>query len=79
MVLRIIPAVCAQVLLCRVGKHPALKAIPLLITGALAFWIVCLYFVPHLPDWNGFWGLFWEYMSPFAGCLLVHGLFQWRE
>ena len=49
-ILRIIPALCAQALLCRIEKHAMLKVLPLIITGALAAWGSYLYFTsPRLP------------------------------
>lgn len=78
-ILRIVPALCGQLLLCRVGKPPAIQAIPLLITGTLALWIGYLYLIPHLPAWDVFQSLFWEYFSPFVSCVFVFGLFRLRE
>jgi len=78
-VLRIIPALCAQALLCRVGKHTRIKVIPLLITGALVLWISYLYFMPPRWSYATFWMLFWDYISPFVGCVIVYGIFKLRE
>lgn len=79
-VLRIIPALSAQVLLCRIGKHTMIKVIPLIITGALILWICYLYFTPpHAPYAAVFGMLFWDYMSPFVSCVIVYGVFKLRE
>ncbi len=79
-VLRIIPALCAQALMCRVGKRTIIKAIPLMITGALALWIGYLYFTPPCPpDATVLWMVFWDYISPFVSCVIVYGAFKLRE
>ena len=79
-VLRIIPALSAQLLLCRVGKHTAIKVVPMLITGALAGWIGYLYFMPPCTRSAAeVWMLFWEYFSPFVGCVTVYALVKLKE
>ena len=79
-ILRIIPAISAQVLLCRVGKQAVIKEIPLAITGALVLWICYVYFVPpHGSSAVEFWMLFWDYFSPFFSCLIVYLVFMRRK
>ena len=69
--LRAVPALAAQLLLCRMGKHPLIKAIPTLLTGALAAWGTYLYFTS--PHWNNatVGDLIADYVSPFLCCLAV--------
>ena len=78
-ILRIIPALCAQALLCRVGKRAAIRAIPLLLTGAVALWGSYLYFTPPRSPYATVWMLFWDYCSPFVSCVIVYGLFVLRK
>ena len=78
-ILRIIPSLCGQILLCRVGKRAVIRAIPLLLTGALALWIGYIYIIPsHSPSVT-VWMLFWDYFSPFVSCALVYGVFALRK
>lgn len=73
LILHAIPALAAQALFCRIGKHSAIKAIPALLTGVKAASIVCLYLsTPHYWD-NAMYleGLFANHLAPFLCCLLV--------
>lgn len=78
-ILRIIPALCAQALLYRIGKHAMIKVLPLIITGALAVWGSYIYFKPPHSPYATVWMLFWDYMSPFVSCVIVYGIFKLRE
>ena len=70
-VLRIIPSVSLQVLLCRVCKSDFFKAIPALLTGAFAVWGTYLYFTS--PHWSNatVGDLVADYVSPFVCCVVV--------
>ena len=71
-ILRIIPSVAIQVLLCRICKSNIVKAVPALLTGAFAAWGTYLFFTS--PHWSNatFWGsLIADYVSPFIACLVA--------
>jgi len=71
-ILRVVPSFALQVLLCRVGKWNAIKALPVLVSGALAVWGTYLYATS--PHWihAAFWGsLVADYMSPFISCCVA--------
>ena len=71
LILRIIPAVAVQALVCRICKSNFVRAIPALLTGALAAWGTYLFFTS--PHWiNATFGdLIADYVSPFIGCIAV--------
>ncbi len=73
LVLRIIPALCAQLLACRSGKGDLLKLFPLLLTGAFALWGMYLYLTSDAWAQASFVGLLADYISPFLACGLVYG------
>ena len=70
-VLRVVPALAIQALICRIGKWNIIKAIPVVCTGAFAAWGTYLYFTS--PHWAGATALdlIADYFSPFAACVLV--------
>lgn len=74
LILRIIPSFAVQVLLCRVGKHNIIKAIPLLLTGVFALWGTYLYYTS--PHWSNatFGDLIADYASPFVCCVIAFGI-----
>lgn len=71
LILRIIPAIAVQALVCRICKSNIVRAIPTLLTGALAAWGTYLFFTS--PHWiNATAGdLIADYVSPFIGCIIV--------
>ena len=71
LILRIIPSLAVQIFLCRVGKWGILKALPTVLTGALAAWGTYLYFTS--PHWIGatVGDLLADYISPFLCCAVV--------
>ena len=71
LILRIIPAIAVQALVCRVCKSNIVRAIPALLTGALAAWGTYLFFTS--PHWiNATAGdLIADYVSPFICCIIV--------
>lgn len=82
LILRVIPAVCVQLLLCRWDGCKTVKWIPLLVTGAAALWGMWLYFTS--PHWgNATWiGLMCDYGSPCLSCaavLAVDGAVRYRK
>ena len=70
-ILRIIPSVAVQVLLCRICKPNIVKAVPALLTGAFAAWGTYLFFTS--PHWSNatFGDLVADYVSPFIACLVA--------
>ena len=70
-ILRIIPSLALQALLCRIGKTNIIKAIPALLTGAFAAWGTYLYFTS--PHWSNATAgdLIGDYISPFICCILI--------
>ena len=70
-ILRIIPSVAVQVLLCRICKPNIVKAVPALLTGAFAAWGTYLFFTS--PHWSNatVGGLIADYVSPFICCIVV--------
>lgn len=72
LVLRVVPSLAVQILLCRIGKRNIVKALPILLTGAEAAWGTYLYFTS--PHWSNatFWGsLIADYVSPFVSCFIA--------
>ena len=71
LILRIIPAIAVQALVCRVCRSNIVRAIPPLLTGAFAAWGTYLFFTS--PHWiNATAGdLIADYVSPFIGCIIV--------
>ena len=69
--LRIIPSLSAQILLCRVGKHSWIKSIPAVVTGAVALWGTYLYFTTSHWQNAMVTGLLVDYVSPFTCCAAV--------
>ncbi len=71
LILRMIPSLSAQILLCRAGKNAWVSAIPVVVTGALALWGTYLYFTS--PHWENatIGGLISDYVSPFICCAAV--------
>ena len=80
LILRVVSALSVQGLLCRVGKHNIIKAVPLILTVLLALWGTYLYFTS--PHWANatFWGnLVADYISPFISCAVVYGFLTLRN
>ena len=71
LILRIIPALAIQILLCRIGRYIGVKVIPVLLTGVLAIWGTYLYFTS--PHWDNatFGSLIADYVSPLICCFTV--------
>ena len=72
LILRIIPAIAVQALVCRICKSNIVKAVPALLTGTFAAWGTYLFFTS--PHWSNatFWGgLIADYVSPFISCLVA--------
>lgn len=71
LILRIMPAIAMQALVCRICKLNIVRAIPALLTGALAAWGTYLFFTS--PHWCNATAadLIGDYVSPFIGCLVV--------
>lgn len=70
-ILRIIPSVAVQVLLCRICKSNIVKTIPALLTGGFAAWGTYLFFTS--PHWSNatVGSLIADYVSPFICCIVV--------
>lgn len=71
LVLRVIPALCAQLLACRSGKR---KLLPLLLTGAFALWGTYLFLTSEAWGQASLGGLLADYVSPFLACGLGYCL-----
>ena len=71
LILRVIPSVAVQVLLCRICKSNIVKAVPALLTGAFAAWGTYLFFTS--PHWSNatIGDLVADYVSPFICCFVV--------
>jgi len=71
LILRIIPAIAMQALVCRVCRSNIVKAIPTVLTGAFAAWGAYLFFTS--PHWNNATVglLIADNVSPFIGCIAV--------
>ena len=75
LILRAITALSVQGLLCRVGKHNVIRAVPLILTGLFAFWGTYLYFTsPHWVHATFWGGLIAGYISPFISCAIVYSI-----
>ena len=69
LILRVLPAFGVQMLLCGGCKSNFVKAIPVLLTGALTAWGTYLFFTsPHWRDAT-VGDLMGDYISPFFGCI----------
>ena len=71
LILRIIPAIAVQALVCRIYKSNIVRAIPSLLTGAFAAWGTYLFFTS--PHWSNatVGDLVRDNVSPFIGCIVV--------
>ena len=71
LILRIIPAIAVQALVCRIYKSNIVRVIPSLLTGAFAAWGTYLFFTS--PHWSNatVGGLIRDNVSPFIGCIVV--------
>lgn len=71
LILRVIPSVAAQALLCRICKLNIVNAIPTLFTGTFAAWGTYLYFTS--PHWSNatVGDLVADYVSPFISCIVI--------
>ena len=71
LILRIVPAIAVQALVCRISKLNIVRAIPALLTGAFAAWGTYLFFTS--PHWSNATAgdLIADYASPFIGCIAV--------
>ena len=71
LILRIIPAIAVQALVCRIYKSNIVRAIPSLLTGAFAAWGTYLFFTS--PYWSNATAgdLIADYISPCIGCIVV--------
>ena len=71
LILRIVPAVAVQALVCRICKSNIVRAIPALLMGVLASWGTYLFFTS--PHWSNATAgdLIVDYVSPFLGCMVV--------
>jgi len=71
LILRIIPAIAVQALVCRICKSNIVRAIPTLFTGAFAVWGIYLYCTS--PHWSNatVGDLIADYVSPFVCCIVV--------
>ena len=70
-ILRIIPSLAVQVLLCKIGRVSVVKALPTLFTGAFAAWGTYLYFTSSHWCNATIWDLLTDYVSPFICCVLA--------
>ena len=70
-ILRIVPAIAIQALVCRICKSNIVRAIPTLLTGIFAAWGTYLFFTS--PHWSNATAgdLIADYISPFIGCIVV--------
>lgn len=71
LILRVIPSVFLQTLLCKTGKSLAVKLLPVVCTGLFAAWGTYLFCTS--PHWSHatLGGLLADYVSPFLGCAAV--------
>ena len=77
--LRVIPAISAQVLFCGFRKNAWLQILPLVLTGFLAGWGTFLYFTSESWVDATFMGLLADYVSPFIGCAIVLGIWHIKK
>ena len=77
--LRVIPAISAQVLFCGFRKNAWLQILPLVLTGFLAGWGTFLYFTSESWADATFMGLLADYVSPFIGCAIVLGIWHIKK
>ena len=71
LILRIVPAISVQALVCRVCKPNIVKVVPALLTGAFSAWGTYLFFTS--PHWSNatIGDLVADYISPFICCVVV--------
>ena len=74
--LRMIPAILAQVLFCRFRKTAWLQIIPLVLTGLLAGWGIFLFFTSEFWVDASLIDLLSDYISPFISCVIVWGIWH---
>lgn len=78
-ILRMTPAISAQILFCKIAKYAWIRIIPLVLTGFLVGWGIFLYFTSEFWIDSTFMGLLTDYISPFIGCAIVWGLGSSRK
>ncbi len=78
-ILRMIPAVSAQILFCSVAKFMWIRIVPFVLTGLLAGWGTLLYFTSKSWVDSTFMGLLTDYISPFIGCVIVLAIWGLRK
>ena len=71
LILRIIPAIAVQALVCRIYKSNIVRAIPALLTGAFAAWGTYLFSTSLHWSNTTVGDLIIDYVSPFVGCIVV--------
>ena len=71
LILRIIPAIAVQALVCRIYKSNIVRAIPSLLTGVFAAWGTYLYFTSSHWSNATVGDLVADYVSPFICCIIV--------
>ncbi len=75
MVLRIIPAVCIQLLLCRNAQTRLTRLLPLLLTAVGALWGLYLFFTS--PHWTCTFGEYLaDYATPAFGCAAAGWIYR---
>ena len=78
-ILRVVPAISAQFLLCGLGKRDLARVIPLILTGMFALWGTYLFCTS--PSWiyATLGGLIADYISPFLGCAIAYALSTFKR
>ena len=79
LVLRVIPSVSLQILLCKTVKSRVVKLLPVVFTGLFAAWGTYLYMTSSHWSRATAAGLLMDYVSPFFSCAVVYVILQFQR
>lgn len=79
LILRIIPAISVQQLVCRTTKKEFIRAVPIAFSAAAALWGTYLYFTSEHWINATAGGLIADYVSMFICCAAVYAVYKIKE
>jgi len=79
LILRIVPAISVQQLVCRITKKESIRAVPIAFSAAAALWGTYLYFTSEHWINATAGGLITDYVSMFICCAAVYTVYKIKE
>ena len=79
LILRVIPSLSVQALLCNTIKNGWLKTVPLALTALAALWGIYLFFTSASWVNATVGGLVADYISPFICCAIVYAVYRLKK